>query len=167
MEDGVQVVQIKRMSRKQGYDGALWRGRRTWSLCHRKQVVACVPVCSVAKSCLTLRHPMDCSPLRSLVHGILQARVLEGVAISSSRGSSRPRDWTHVSCIGRQILYYRATWEAKVSSGAAHKIFLAPGVRERMLSWTAPVSDIICYILWLYACVLGRSRIGLSPCPRK
>ena len=35
MEDGVQVVQIKRMSRKQGYDGALWRGRRTWSLCHR------------------------------------------------------------------------------------------------------------------------------------
>ena len=88
----MQVVQIKRMSRKQGYDGALWRGRRTWSLCHWKQVVACVPVCSVAKSCLTLRHPMDCSPLCSLVHGILQARILEGVAISSSRGSSQPRD---------------------------------------------------------------------------
>lgn len=34
-----------------------------------------------------------------------------------------------------------------------------------MLSWAAPVSDIICCILWLYACVLGRSRIGLSPAP--
>ena len=43
--------------------------------------------------------PMDCSPPGSLVHGVLQARILEWVAISFSRGSSRPRDWTHVSCI--------------------------------------------------------------------
>ena len=54
--------------------------------------------CSVVKSCPTLCDPMDCSPPGSSVHGIFQARVLEWVAISSSRGSSRPRDWTHVSC---------------------------------------------------------------------
>ena len=43
--------------------------------------------------------PMDCSPQGSSVHGILQARILEGVAISFSRGSSRSRNRTHVSCI--------------------------------------------------------------------
>ena len=53
------------------------------------------------------------------VHGIFQARLLEWVAISSFRGSSRPRGWTHlssVSCIGRQnfffFFYYCATWDA-------------------------------------------------------
>ena len=40
---------------------------------------------------------MDCSPPGSSVHGILQARILEWVAISYSRGSSRPRDQTHIS----------------------------------------------------------------------
>jgi len=54
---------------------------------------------SVAQSCLTLCYPMDCSPLGSSVHGILQARILEFVAISYSRGSSRPRDQIQVSCI--------------------------------------------------------------------
>ena len=60
----------------------------------------------VAKSCPTLCDPMDCSPPGSSVHGILQARILEWVAISFSRGSSWSKDWTHVSCIGRQILYH-------------------------------------------------------------
>ena len=46
----------------------------------------------VAQSCLTLCDPMDCSPPGSSVHGILQARILEWVAISFSRGSSQPRD---------------------------------------------------------------------------
>ena len=48
--------------------------------------------CLVAQSCPTLCHPMDCSPPGFSVHGILQARILEWVAISFSRGSSRPRD---------------------------------------------------------------------------
>ena len=56
--------------------------------------------------------PLDCSPPGSSVHGISQARILEWVAISFSRGSSWPRDWTHVSWIGRQILYHWATQEA-------------------------------------------------------
>ena len=61
-----------------------------------------------------LCDPMDYSPLGSSVHGILQARILQRVAISLSRGSSQSRDWTHISCVsgtGRQILYHCATWE--------------------------------------------------------
>ena len=53
----------------------------------------------VTQSCPTHCSPMDCSLPGSSVHGILQARILEWVAISFSRGSSQPRDWTWVSCI--------------------------------------------------------------------
>ena len=52
----------------------------------------------VTQSCPTLCNPVDCTPPGSSVHAILQARILEWVAISSSRRSSQPRDWTHVFC---------------------------------------------------------------------
>ena len=55
---------------------------------------------------------MDCSLPGSSVYGICQARLLEWVAISFSRGSSWPRDKTYASCIGRGILYHSATREA-------------------------------------------------------
>ena len=58
-------------------------------------------LCLCAKlfqSCPTLYDPMDCSLPGSSVHGTLQARILEWVAIPLSRGSSRPRDRTWVSC---------------------------------------------------------------------
>ena len=61
----------------------------------------------VSQSCLTLCDPMDCSLLRPSVHGTLQERVLEWIAISSSRGTSQPRNRTRVSCI-TQILYHRS-----------------------------------------------------------
>ena len=54
--------------------------------------------CLVAESCLTLCNPMDCSLPGSSVHGISQARILEWVAISFSRGSSWSRGQTHFSC---------------------------------------------------------------------
>ena len=58
----------------------------------------------VAQSCLTLCNPMDCSLPDSSVHGIFQARVLEWIAISFSRGSFQPRDRTRVSCtVGRRF----------------------------------------------------------------
>ena len=44
-------------------------------------------------------RPMDCSSPGSSVHGILQARILEWIAMLSSRESSQPRDWTWVSCV--------------------------------------------------------------------
>ena len=50
------------------------------------------------QSCLTNCSPMDCSPPASSVHGILQTRILEWVAMTSSRGSSQPRGRTCVSC---------------------------------------------------------------------
>ena len=67
----------------------------------------------VAQSCSTLCNPMNCSPVGSSVHGISQARKLERVVISFSRGSSPPGDLTCVSCIGRWILYHLVTWEAQ------------------------------------------------------
>ena len=62
-----------------------------------------------AQSCPTLCNPMWCSLLISSLLGIFQARILEWVAISSSRGCSQPRDQTHVSC----ILYHWSTWDIR------------------------------------------------------
>ena len=74
-------------------------------------------VSEVAQSCPTLWDPMHCSLPGFSVYGIFQARVLEWVVISFSRGSSHPRDRIHVSCIswvGRWILYHWATrWFSK------------------------------------------------------
>ena len=56
------------------------------------------------QSCLTLCDPMGCSPPGSSVHGILQARILEWVAMPSSMGSFWPWDWT---CICWRHLHYR------------------------------------------------------------
>ena len=67
----------------------------------------------VAQSYWTLCDPMDCCPPGSSVHGILQARILEWVAISSSRGSPRPRDRTHVSCTAGRFFTIWATREAE------------------------------------------------------
>ena len=65
-------------------------------------------VCSGALSCPALCDPTDYSPPGSSVHGIFQAGILECVAISCSRGSSRPRDQTYVPCIfiGRWTVYH-------------------------------------------------------------
>ena len=77
----------------------------------RSHTTLLVHSCVCAKllhSCLTLCDPVEDSPPGSSIHGILQARILEWVAMPSSRGSSRPRDRTHISyifCIGRRVLY--------------------------------------------------------------
>ena len=72
-------------------------------------VCVSVSVCGMlshsGKLCLTLCNPMVYSAPGSSVHGIPQARILEWITIHFSRGSSQPRDQSHVSCIGRQILY--------------------------------------------------------------
>ena len=68
----------------------------------------------VAQSCLTLWDPMDCSLPGSSVHAIFQARVLEWAAISFSRGSSWPRDWTQASHnLGRHLTVW-ATREVQI-----------------------------------------------------
>ena len=67
----------------------------------------------VAQSPPTLWDPMDCSLPGSSLHGILQARVLEGIAISFSRGSSRPWNWTQISHIPGWCFNLWATREAQ------------------------------------------------------
>ena len=62
----------------------------------------CFVLCSAGQAC-----PVPCNPV-----GILQARGLKWVAISSSKGSSLPRGWTCISRIGWRVLYPWATWEA-------------------------------------------------------
>ena len=78
----------------------------------------CMHVCSVMSDSL---QPMGCSLPGSPIHEIFQARILEWVAISSSRGFSRSRDRTYTACIGRQILYRGATAEAHITYRAATK----------------------------------------------
>ena len=91
----------------------------------RKTLILCVCVCICICVCVyvhtqSLSHPILCnptdnSPPSSFVLGISQARILEWVDLSFSRGSSQPRNLTQVSCvscIGRCILYHCVTWEA-------------------------------------------------------
>ena len=68
--------------------------------------------CLITKSCLTLCDPMDCSPPGSSVREISQTRTLEWIAIPFLRGASQPRDQTHVSCMGRQMLYHWAIYQS-------------------------------------------------------
>ena len=65
--------------------------------------------CLDTPSCLTPCNPRDGSPPGSSVHWVLWARILEWVAMPSSRGSSQPRDWIcilHVTCTGSWLLYH-------------------------------------------------------------
>ena len=89
----------------------------------------------VAEACLTLCDPMDCSPPNSSIHGLLQARILEWVAVPFSKGSSQPRDWTQVSYIAGGFFTIWATREAlmvcevKVTQSC-------PTLCHLMTSWT-------------------------------
>ena len=91
------------------------------SLWHQRMCVCvCVCVCEVTSVVSDSVTPWT-SPPGSSVHGILQARILEWVAMPSSRGSSPPRDQTqvsYISCIGRWFFTTNATWEALGISGS-------------------------------------------------
>ena len=89
------------------YKGGCWifKNKRAPNTCElftltlSGPLIYSVCVCVCAQSCLTLCSSRDCSSPGSSIHGILQARILEWVAIPFSRGSSQPRDWNRVSCI--------------------------------------------------------------------
>ena len=88
--------------------------------CYVPRVCVCVCVCvCCTQSCLTLCDPVAYSPPDSSIHRILQARMLEWVAISYSRGSSPPRDRTCISCvfcIGRQVQYLGGPGTGRMAS---------------------------------------------------
>ena len=99
--------------------------------------------CSVAQSRPTLCEPVGCGTPGFSVHGILQSRILEWVAMPSFRGSSQPRDRTHtsyVSWIGRQVLVLRGKPSASVLLLLSHfsrvRLCATPGIA----AYQAPLS---------------------------
>ena len=86
----------------------MFPGIPSYFFTHREQIfyISSSWVCVLSHSVMSDCDTLDCSPQGASFLGVLWARMLEWVAISSSRESSRPRDQTHVSCvscIGRQI----------------------------------------------------------------
>ena len=87
------------------------------SLKYTMHMGECIFVCDlylVAQSCPTLCHLMDYSPPGSSVHGIIQASILEWVAMPSSKGSSQPKDPTQVSHIAGEFFTVWATREVHI-----------------------------------------------------
>ena len=118
----------------------------------------------VTQSCLTLHDPMDCSPPGFSVHGILQATVLEWVAISFSRGSSQPRDRTQVSHIAGRRFNLWATREVKddgklqqPNSGRTRNNLDLPGMKVWVIyvvhqnpSFFAEIGKLVLKFIWKY-----------------
>ena len=93
----------------------------------------------VAQSCPTLSDPMDCSLSGFPIHGIFQARVLEWIAISFSRGSSRPRGQTWVSHIaGRRFtIWATSAWVTVILVASLPPISSLPSAPLRSISHIA------------------------------
>ena len=90
-----------------------------WWILDRSALSVC------AQSYVTLCNPMDCSPQGSSVFGIFQARILDWVVTSFSRGSSPPRDWTLVTSITGRFF---TTWITRESTCSAGDWSLIPGL---------------------------------------
>ena len=98
----------------------------------------------VTQSCLSLCDPVECSPPGSSVHGILQARILEWVAIPFSRGSAQPRDQIWVSCTAVRFF----TVELPVSSHLVVALLFCwwfPLLHESFSVWYSPIC---LFLLW-------------------
>ena len=110
----------------QGLNPSFPHCRQIFTSWAKREVPSLLKWSEVAQLCPTLCDPVDCSPPSSSIHGILQARILEWVAISFSRGSSQPRDWTQVSHIAGRRFNIWATGEVcflnihQISSGLIH-----------------------------------------------
>ena len=103
-------------------------------------------LCMHAQSCLTLLQPHRLWPTRLLCPWILQVRILEWVAIPLSRWSSWSRDLTHVSCIGRRILYHYATWEVPSLSCTIGHLMLFSNTYLKMLSSDQLLSHVLLFV---------------------
>ena len=90
----------------------------------------------VAQSCPTLCDPVDCNVLGFSVHGILQARILEWIAISFSRGSSQPRDRIQVSHIGGRR--FNLLMKVKEESG---KVGLKLSIQKTKIMASGPITS--------------------------
>ena len=112
----------------------------------------------VSQSCLTLCDPVDCSPPGFSVHGIPQARILEWVAISFSRGYFPPKDRTRVccvSCTGRQIVFHYCHLGRPL--GPSMLVQLLSSTVEELLDWRRATT-------WWERDLPG-SSVPSAPCP--
>ena len=99
-------------------------------------------VCSVSQSCPTLCDLVGCSPPGSSVHGIFQARILEWVAISYSKGSSWPKDQTHVSWVSCLAGRFFTTVPPVVVQSLSHVwLFSTPWTRACQASLSFTISQ--------------------------
>ena len=125
---------------------------RQWATFKRKHIpnmrVFAYVRAKLLQSCPTLCGNMDCGQPGSSVRGISQARILEWVTIPSSRGSSQPRDGTHmyyISCIGRWILYHWVTREPlKVCSRMLKMVFTLCLISARALPRSVRKLEFLC-----------------------
>ena len=131
--------------------------------------------CVCAQLCPTLCDPTNCGPPGSSVHGILQARILEWVAVPSSRGSSRPRDRTQVSCIScfvRQVLYHQRHRDSALLKGInkylefTEQENLGSKTRSERFSMRTRASCVcvcahvcVCVCVHARVCVCARARV--------
>ena len=111
-------------------------------------------MCLVAQLCLTLCDPMDCSPQGFSVHGDSPGKILEWVAMPSSRGSSQPRDWIQVSSFTGEFFTVWATREAHIvfhksvfSRSPVSKSLGDVGLKYRFL---CPVQDLLNLNIWAW-----------------
>ena len=109
------------------------------------------------QSCLILCDPMDCSPPDSSVHGILQVRILDRVAISFCRGSSPPRNRTQVSWTAGKFFPIWATREATreaIYIWVVLRSYFTLYGQNFLFSWEPHI--LISNILWWYPELLTR-----------
>ena len=110
--------------------------------------IACSPLLKtwkwkvlIAQLCQIVCNPMDCSPPGSTVHGILQARILEWIALPFSKGSFWPRDQTQVSCIAGIFSTVWATGEAHWSLGPEEPLEKGMATHSSILAWKVPRTE--------------------------
>ena len=94
----------------------------------------------VTQLCPTLCDPVDCSPPGSSVHRISQARTLEWIVISFSRGSSQPKDQTRVFCIGGRFFTLWAT-RFRFDTVCSSRLEKAMAPHSSILAWKIPWTE--------------------------
>ena len=117
----------------------------------------------VTQSCPTFCDPMDCSLPGSSVHEILQARILEWVAVPFSRGSSKPRDWTQVSCTAGGFFTVWTTRKAHPWPQSSCKICSQKPPCTGAWELAFPAQPWSCHGQWGVRRVPGSSSAVLSP----
>ena len=113
------------------------------------RLICCVCMCLVTQSCPVLCHMLDCSLPGSFVHRTFQAQILEWVAISSSRGSSQPKDRTYVSCLSCTAGRFSTHWTIRLSHCLLtnkHKVFICKSIDISLELFYQKTCDMPSYI---------------------